>query len=182
VATWEREQDIQSKSFVCGFCGHGIASSKGYTDRGTSAKIYICPHCNKPSYHYNGVQVPEIAPGNEVGHLPDTVEHLYREARNCVSVQAYTSAVLSCRKLLMNIAVSQGAEEGKSFFFYVEFLADNGFVPPHGKGWVDHIRKKGNEATHEIVVMEKDSAVELISFSEMLLKFIYEFPAKVPVP
>jgi len=80
----------------------------------------------------------------------------------------------------MNIAVTQGAEEGKSFFHYVEYLANNGFVPPNGKGWVDHIRKRGNEATHEIEIMSKEISEELISFIEMLLKFIYEFPAKVP--
>ena len=63
---------------------------------------------------------------------------------------------------------------------YVQYLADKGFVPPNGKGWVDHIRKKGNEATHEISHMERGDAEELIAFAEMLLKFIYEFPAKVP--
>jgi hypothetical protein len=80
----------------------------------------------------------------------------------------------------MNIAVSQGAKPGGSFISYVEYLASNGYVPPNGKGWVDHIRKKGNEATHEIVLMTQDDAQELISFSEMLLKFIYEFPNRVP--
>jgi hypothetical protein len=63
---------------------------------------------------------------------------------------------------------------------YVKHLADSGYVPPNGKGWVDHIRKKGNEANHEIVLMTKADAEELIAFAEMLLKFIYEFPAKVP--
>jgi hypothetical protein len=80
----------------------------------------------------------------------------------------------------MNVAVSQGAEAGNTFISYVEYLAANGYVPPNGKGWVDHIRKKGNEATHEIVLMSKDDAQELISFVEMLLKFIYEFPSRVP--
>jgi len=80
----------------------------------------------------------------------------------------------------MHIAVEQKAEPGKSFLYYVEFLADNGYVPPNGKGWVDHIRKKGNEANHEIILMTNVDAQELISFSEMLLKFIYEFPASVP--
>ena len=60
------------------------------------------------------------------------------------------------------------------------YLADNGYVPPNGRGWVDHIRKKGNEATHEIALMQQGDAEELISFVEMLLKFIYEFPARVP--
>ena len=62
----------------------------------------------------------------------------------------------------------------------VEYLAANGFVPPNGRGWVDHIRKKGNEATHEIVFMTDKDAQELLAFSEMLLKFIYEFPSRVP--
>jgi hypothetical protein len=82
----------------------------------------------------------------------------------------------------MNIAVQQGADEGKKFIEYVEYLAANGYVPPNGKPWVDHIRKKGNEATHEITLMGSDDATELIQFSEMLLKFIYEFPARVPQP
>ena len=82
----------------------------------------------------------------------------------------------------MNIAVSQGAPEGKRFIEYIQYLADNGFVPPHGKGWVDHIRKKGNEATHEIVTMTLQDAEDLIAFTEMLLKFIYEFPSRVPTP
>lgn len=181
MADWYQARDIESKSYRCGFCGHGVASAKGYLNQQSSyQRVRICPHCEKPTFFDYGVQVPEVAPGNEVRHLPESVDQLYKEARNCVSVQAYTSAVLSCRKLLMNIAVSQGADEGKNFYHYVEYLADNGFVPPNGRGWVDHIRKKGNEATHEIVVMSRENAEELISFSEMLLKFIYEFPAQVP--
>lgn len=81
----------------------------------------------------------------------------------------------------MNIAVAQGAKEGESFVSYVEYLANAGFVPPNGRGWVDHIRNKGNEANHEIKLMGQADAEELIAFAEMLLKFIYEFPSKVPV-
>lgn len=80
----------------------------------------------------------------------------------------------------MNLGVAQGAKAGESFIAYVEYLANKGFVPPNGKAWVDHIRKKGNEANHEIVLMGKDDAEELIAFIEMLLKFIYEFPNRVP--
>ena len=83
--------------------------------------------------------------------------------------------------MLMNIAVQEGAEEGKNFFEYVEHLADKGFVPPNGKAWVDYIRKRGNEATHEIRLMTESDAKALIIFVEMLLRFIYEFPNMVPV-
>ena len=121
-----------------------------------------------------------MAPGNEVAHLPKDIEALYLEARRSAGVGANTAAVLACRKLLMNIAVAQGAKAGESFVSYVEFLASAGYVPPNGRAWVDHIRSKGNEATHEIQVMAPEDASELIAFAEMLLKFVFEFPAKVP--
>jgi hypothetical protein len=80
----------------------------------------------------------------------------------------------------MNIAVGQGASPGLPFIDYVDYLAANGFVPPNGRPWVDHIRRTGNEATHEIALMTQVQAEELLRFIEMLLKFIYEFPALVP--
>jgi len=66
---------------------------------------------------------------------------------------AFTATVLCCRKLLMHIGVEKGAEKGKNFIEYVEFLSSKNYIPPDGKEWVDHIRKKGNEANHEIVIM-----------------------------
>jgi hypothetical protein len=79
----------------------------------------------------------------------------------------------------MHIAVSKEAEEGKNFVYYVEFLSDKNYVPPGAKDWVDHIRTKGNEANHEILLMKKEDAKELISFCGMLLKIVYEFPARI---
>jgi hypothetical protein len=61
-------------------------------------------------------------------------------------------------------------------------LAAKGYVPPDGREWVDHIRQKGNEANHEIKVMTAQDARDLVSFLEMLLKFVYEFPAKIRPP
>ena len=142
--------------------------------------VYIRPHCGGPSFILGPKQVPGVAPGNSVAHLPPDIESLYNEARQAVSVNAFTASVLACRKLLMNIAVNHGAKEGATFVSYVEHLANTGFVPPNGRAWVDHIRSKGNEATHEIRLMGSAEAHELVSFAEMLLKFIYEFPAKIP--
>ena len=101
------------------------------------------------------------------------------EARRCVAASAFRAAVLCCRKLLMHIAVAKGATEGKNFVTYVEYLADKNYVPPDAKSWVDHIRAKGNEANHQIVIMTRSDAEELVSFCEMLLKIIFEFPAAV---
>ena len=87
-----------------------------------------------------------------------------------------------CRKMLMNIAVTEGADEGLKFIEYIDYLSNLGFIPPKGRHWVDHIRKKGNEATHEIALMQEQDAKDLIVFTEMLLKFIYEFPSLVTPP
>lgn len=180
MAKWNSTTKISSASFKCGHCDNIVASGEGFYDS-AGRYIYICPHCTNPTYIIGQrAQIPQPIPGNEVKNVPKLVSSLYNEARRCISAMAYTSSVLTCRKLLMNIAVSEGAAESKNFFFYVEYLAENGFVPPRGKVWVDHIRKKGNEATHEIALMTREDAEELVLFSEMLLKFIYEFPAQIP--
>jgi len=79
----------------------------------------------------------------------------------------------------MHIAVAKGAKAGDSFVSYVEYLASHNYVPPDAREWVDHIRTKGNEANHEIVIMKKGDAEDLLAFSEMLLKLIFEFPASI---
>lgn len=177
---WHNVGTINSHQYTCGWCGYSVASVTGYHYPKTNRRIYICPNCSEPTYFDEGQQIPGVATGDEVKNLPVDIEALYREARNCAAASCDTASVLICRKLLMNIAVNHGANPGGTFISYIEHLSDSGFVPPNGKGWVDHIRKKGNEATHEIALMSSADAEELISFAEMLLKFIYEFPSRVP--
>lgn len=182
---WVNTRSLTPRSYVCGYCGRVSGSNRGYANdvlAGPFVYIYICSFCDQPTYFIGNQQTPGVSYGNPVMSVPQVIDSLYTEARNCMAVSAFTSAVLACRKLLMNIGVAEGAVPGKPFIFYVEYLSNNGYVPPNGKGWVDHIRKKGNEATHEIQLMNKADAEELISFIEMLLKFIYEFPSKIPAP
>lgn len=181
---WQQISAIKPHQFNCGYCGYSVASDRGYYNNETHDRVYICPNCVKPSFfnEWDDTQTPGIAFGNAVDHLPKLIEELYQEARKCCSIGAYTSSVLACRKILMNIAVEQGAAEGLTFVTYIDYLAEGGFIPPNGRGWVDHIRKRGNEATHEIALMSESDASDLVSFVEMLLKFIFEFPARVPGP
>jgi len=186
LVTWHEARGLPSKNFICGYCGKPIASNLGFRSilRGKldeiEETIYICHFCLRPTYFdKNGNKFPGSTYGNPVGNIPtEDVELLYDEARNCISFNAFTSSVLCSRKLLMNIAVSKGAGEGSNFTEYVEFLSKKGYVPPDGKEWVDKIRKKGNEANHEINMMSREEAEELIDFIEMLLKIIFEFPAR----
>lgn len=178
---WQSISTQKSKNFVCGYCGADIVSEKGFHSSNTPARIYICHKCDRPTF-FDPLdrQTPGSIFGDHVADISDDlVKELYDEARRCMSVSAFTAAVLCCRKLLMHIAVSKGADTGKNFVYYVEYLRDKNFVPPDAKDWVDHIRSKGNEANHEILLMQKEEAEELISFIGMLLKIIFEFPARV---
>ena len=181
-ASWQNRQTLPTKRFRCGFCDHTVASSLGWQDDGHFYLIRICPNCYNPTYFALAEQHSGVAFGNPVQNLPDDVSALYEEARVCCAGSSYTAAVLVLRKLLMNIAVQKEASENLTFIEYVEYLSSKGYVPPDGKNWVDHIRQKGNEATHEIKLMEKKDAEDLVVFSEMLLKFIYEFPSLMSQP
>lgn len=175
----------ESRAFTCGYCGNAIASNQGYlgqnNQRGEDKEfIYICHRCFRPTYFaLDSVgQMPGPLFGRTVEHIPiREVRDLYDESRRCLAVNAFTASVLCSRKLLMNVAVSKGANAGETFASYVSYLAEKGYIPPDGKEWVDHVRTKGNEANHEIVLMSRSDAEELITFMEMLLKFVYEFPA-----
>ena len=182
---WRNTSEIDPADWTCGYCGNQVGGRIGYQRPGTFPEkiIYICPRCANPTAFINDEfesvkQIPAPVSGNVVRSLPVTVGSLYEKVRRCVQYGAHTSAVLSMRKLLMHVAVTQGAEPGNSFVGYVEYLSDNGWVPPNGKVWVDAIRKLGNEANHEIALMSVEDAEQLLDFCEMLLKFVYEFPAK----
>ena len=179
-AAWKNTGTIETRVFICGHCDTKVSSDMGYYENQRNLRIWLCP-CGKPTFFdERGIQYPAYVYGNKISGIPSKeVEQLYEEARRCTSVSAYTAAVLSCRKLLMHIAVEKGAPEGISFVQYVEYLSDKNYVPPDGKGWVDYIRQKSNEANHEIVLMKEEEAMDLINFSEMLLRFVYEFPSKV---
>ena len=179
-------QDISiiviNKSWVCGYCGDKVASNVGYDSRlkEQGICIRICPGCEQPTFFDGYSQTPQHAPGETVKDVPTDLHRLYDEARNSSAAGAYTGAVMICRKILMNVAVDNGAQPGESFLHYIDHLDQAGYLPPGGKKWVDYIRTRANEANHEIQLMNADDAQALITFVEMLLKFIYQFPNMVP--
>ena len=187
---WLSLQQVPRGGWTCGFCGQRVANNRGYkataNSNGTGSAtsvIRICPSCEGPTvFTAKGEHAPTYPPGNPVPNVPADLSQLYDEARLSAGAGAFTASVLACRKMLMNIAVTEGAKEGLNFLKYVEYLSDNNFVPPKGKVWVDYIRTRGNEATHEIALMGEQDALALITFVEMLLRFIYEFPNMVPAP
>lgn len=191
IGQWQQTQTLSQRSFTCGHssCGRDVASIVGWYYNNSSVGraegyIYICPMCHRPSFFdaTDNLQMPGISFGRNIESLPDDVGEVYEEIRKATGVGSYTAVVLACRKLLMHIAVEKGATTNLGFIDYVEYIVDNHYTPPGSKPWVDKIRTVGNEANHEIRIMKREQAEELVNFLEMLLKFIYEFPAKIAVP
>jgi len=180
---WVNISSISPKSFKCSYCGEYINSCKGYIfqKEGNFGPffIYICHNCNFPNKFFKGRRYPGEKYGKDIKHLPEQIKKLYDEARECISVNDFTASVMASRKLLMHIAVEKGAEPNLTFKDYVDYLVQEGFTPPNSEKWIDYIRKKGNEANHEIKIMEENDARELIAFLEMLLIFIYEYSVRM---
>ena len=188
IVNWRGIQDISPSSFICGHCTTFVTSNKGFACSAIpdgsghlTGGIYICPNCHGPTImEPNGRRIPDVPIGRSVEHLPKDVDKIYNEARSCTSIGAYTASVLLCRKLIMHLGVEKGAKENENFKIYVNYLDDKGFIPPGNKDMLDHVRDKGNEANHEITIMSREDASLLLTFIEMLLRFIYEFPAMIP--
>lgn len=183
---WHDTHDNDPKSWTCGYCGKDVGGNVGYTRESyyeNGDRIYICPRCNRPTVFISGsygkfAQVPKAVYGNGVDGLPNDVATLYDEARRCIQHAAYTAATLALRKLLMHVAVDCGANENLQFVKYVDYLDSAHYIPPNARDWVDTLRKYGNDATHQIMLMNEREAKLLLDFAEMLLKIVYEFPAK----
>ena len=138
--------------------------------------LRACPSCTLPFIQIESENrfIPSQRLGRSVKGLPLDLEKLYNEARDASSVGAFTACAMVARKVLMNLAVLEGAEENRNFHYYVDYLANNGFVPKKGRPWVDKIRLKGNEATHEIELISQSDATDIMFLVENLLRFNFE--------
>ena len=101
-------------TYDCGWCGTRVSSVKGSFSRWTSGggvtgPIRFCPNCGRPSYAGGDTTTPAQPYGRDVAALPEKVSGLYREARDSIGASAPHAAVMACRKLLMHVAVENGA-------------------------------------------------------------------------
>jgi len=175
---------VPPAQWTCAFCGADTGNDRGWkteVGNGPPAVIRLCPICGAPTFFdEHGHAVPQPLPGNEVDHLPVEVGKLYREARASIQAEAFTASVMASRTILAHVAVHLNAAPNLKFVQYVDYLEQNHHIPPNGRGWVDYIRKRGNEATHDIVLMTKADAEGVLIFVEALLRNVYELPGSVP--
>lgn len=165
-------------TFACAHCGtkgSGAVLAWHKIDDKTTVRWLMCTSCDDGSVlAKDGNVYPGIAFGPKIDGLPNEVGEAYKEARSCMSVNAFTACELICRKILMHIAVEKGAKEGETFAAYLSHLESKGYVTPPMKGWVDLIRKHGNESTHQINSPDRTRAESTLMFTAELLRLTYE--------
>lgn len=172
---WYNVVGLASKEFTCWNCGNKVASDYGYKTINHVCKIYICPHCYAPHIEdVRGTIIPSVRPGKAIKKLPEDVNQIYEEARTCFGAGAYTATVMLLRKILMNIAVAEGAETNLKFFQYVEYLCAEGIVHKKQQKQAEEIKDLGNAANHEIESRTKSDAEKMLKLIELILINNYE--------
>lgn len=190
--------NIYSQNFVitrevtclCGHCNKTIALdvyAKYSHEELPTHKIVLdyytgqCPYCGKPIIYDNDKKfaIPYSRTFEDIEYLPDNIKQLYNECRDAYSISAYTCCVIAARTLMANIAVEQGADEGKSFVEYVNYLQQNCLPAKTNNAWVDKIRALANQSTHHLVIASQNDAALVIKFIVAILKNIYEFPNSI---
>lgn len=178
---WHSISNWPPKSFICWNCGKEVASEKAYAlnKPGVGFRfsfIYICPNCNAPMIiDDEKKQVLLPLPGKEINKLPENINIVYSEIRKCMQSGGFNGAIMLMRKLIMHIAVEEGAEEGKNFVEYIDYLYDNGNIPKKSKNKSDSVRTFGNNANHKIENRTQEEAQNCFELIELLLKVNYEF-------
>ena len=180
--------------YHCGWCGNRVVSSIDWkSDFVKSHTLYyrmvisICAYCTKPTiFTFSGQHPDDLRPksvipapdmNKNVAGMPYEIEQAYAEACACLSQNAPTAAVMMCRKLLIYIAVQEGAEKDwDGYERYVDFLKKEGHVPPKAHKMTDFVRKIGNSANHQLKPINAKDAEALLNFIGTLLIFIYAFP------
>jgi hypothetical protein len=183
---WDQAGRIATQAWTCGYCARQVASDVGWAMTADNPQgrtvvvgaVAICSRCAMPSFLADGYQMPPTPYGNPVEHLPDDVNSLYEEARRAMGAGSPTAASMAGRKLLMAIAVNNGAPPNQNFAEYVVWLVENGVITSTMQPWVDEIRLLGNVANHEIELVTPEAAHELLTFDEMLLRVVYEYPER----
>ena len=75
----------------------------------------------------------------------------------------------------MGICVQEGAKEGETFKYYVDYLCKEGHVPKKMQGRLDDVRTLGNEATHSMTASTPDDAQLIFRFLSHVLRAMYEW-------
>ena len=165
-------------SYVCGHCNRTVSGFvvATYDDMSYSGiKWLLCTNCGCGSVvsRDNTIYPGEMF-GPEIEGLPENIGKAYKEARLCMSVNAFTACELISRTILMYVAVEKGAKERDTFANYITFLSEKGYITPPMVKWVALIKEHGGKAAHIIEPPDRTRAECTLMFTAEMLRLVYE--------
>lgn len=183
----------ETRKYVCGWCGCSVSTSVGlckaeewyapsappWHRQRRSSNIRACPECWYATTFVgekHQLPAPRLGENLDASDKSDDVNMivaLYDEARIALSQDASSCAVLMFRKLLMHIAVEQGAKEDLRFVDYVKHLKNENVVGRPQHALVDRIKDDGNEENHEITRASPEHAKDLLNLVTLLIQSVY---------
>lgn len=178
---WSNLEELGRRNWKCGYCDLYVANDRGYAPIAGRTFARPCPECGGLTTFFDDndslyLPTPTVGLPIKASSIDLGVLKLYEEARKAAQAGAYTASVMASRKILMNLAVSEGADPNESFQYYVDYIEKEGLVSKKAKDFVDYIRKLGNEATHEIHSMGQADAEKALAFVYSLLHHNYVTP------
>lgn len=183
-----------ARSYVCGWCGRTVSSQLGMgkselriessplaplgVPNQFNRDVRVCTHCACATTFIEHNQLPGPLPGEHFeakgkGEHVELIVTLFNEARFALRDGAASCATLMFRKLLMHIAVEQGAKAGLKFVQYVEHLKDEGVVGKPQHGLLTRIKDAGNDENHDVRRASIDEARDLLDLASLLIRSVY---------
>lgn len=86
--------------------------------------------------------------------------------------------VMGCRMVLESV-LKDLKGEGDDNFKRIDDLAKRGIITGSLKDWAHEIRKRGNDAAHDLNAGTPEEAAELVNFIKLLLHVCYELPEAI---
>lgn len=174
------------RTYACGACG---STTNGRVvcevqRKMDGAQIFWCwCSCDKAEptilIEMDGTMLTQLPIAREFrsgADWPTNLTSLYDEAAKAYSAGAFTAATMVCRKLIMACACDKGETDGKAFTAYVDHLTTNVLAFPAAKTPIDAIRQIGNEANHEVKIVNQADATRAMKIVTYLLNTIYSLP------
>jgi predicted metal-binding protein len=184
-AMFNRSLSLTTFDYECGGCArrtHARIIARGQDDITGNFLFWCYCNCGQPTCisrsadSETSLQWPR--PGEfKVGvNWPPDLIRLFSEAAISFAGNAFTAASLVCRKILMAVAVDQGAADGGNFTLYVDYITNTILNYPKAKHAIDAIRKIGNEATHKIQFVDHADARRSLRICQYVLDAVYDLP------
>jgi len=145
-----------------------------------------CVRCLNGVVVNNGRISPAVMPLDIPGGLAADDLASWVEVRSCLSVGAFTAAVMMCRKLLFHMAVTHGLpqknarDKAPSFAEALDHLQSEEVITKMMRPWADKVKDVGNSANHELPAIVKEQAMDVAQFTRGLLYLAYTLPSMVP--